>query len=360
MHKCSKCNTVLLPSLEDIKIPYGRISKDGHRLCLELSIEDGISLRKVKKRVKNTFGLELSIDQIWYLIQRTGTKCEMFVTGLNVSSSGVVCYDEDILRKTNGNAVKMTLLDAVYGYAIKEDVKENKSSSTIKSFMIDGLKNTNTFAIVTDCDPKYPKIIKHNFPHVLHQNCVGHFKDIIDDDLRKAAGLNYCKKKDLPEEYLKLKSEIYSIFYSKNRLIAEKSLYCLLERKLGKDKDIDAILMKTKAYFYNLTHFMEDSRIPKTNNILESRYSTMESNYNNNRRFKTTEGAKKYVNCQTLYRDTHVIEERTYINTSPYGRAGFDHHGKDWLNLIGFGDNISNAVSSCFEGVVSKITHIIP
>ncbi len=41
---------------------------------------------------------------------------------------------------------------------------------------------------------------------------------------------------------------------------------------------------------------MEDRRIPKTNNILESRYSTTESNYNNNRRFKTVEGANKIFN----------------------------------------------------------------
>ncbi len=43
----------------------------------------------------------------------------------------------------------------------------------------------------------------------------------IDDDLRKAAGLKYKKKKELPEDYKKLKGEIYSVFSSKNRSNAE-------------------------------------------------------------------------------------------------------------------------------------------
>ncbi len=44
---------------------------------------------------------------------------------------------------------------------------------------------------------------------------------------------------------------------------------------------------------------MEDFKIPKTNNNLESRYSTMEPNYRKNRRFKSLEGAANYSNCQT-------------------------------------------------------------
>jgi len=109
--------------------------------------------------------------------------------------------------------------------------------------------------------------------------CVGHFNDIVDDDIRIAAGLNYSKKKELPKEYQKLKGEIHYIFSSKSRIIAEKKLYSLMERELGKDEAIDELLMKTKAYFPNLTHFMDDVRIPKTNNKLESWYSTMEANY---------------------------------------------------------------------------------
>jgi hypothetical protein len=60
MHICSECRTVFLPSLNYLKIPYGRITKDGQRYLLELTIEDGLSLRKAKRRLKNTFGVSTS------------------------------------------------------------------------------------------------------------------------------------------------------------------------------------------------------------------------------------------------------------------------------------------------------------
>ncbi len=355
MHICNKCSTIFLPSLECLKIPYGRITKDGQRFLLELTIEDGISLRKAKRRLKNTFGFEISVDRLWYLIQSTGKKCNEKTNEIVVNFSGIVCYDEDIIRKTDKNAAKMTLLDAVYAYAIKEEVRENKQSDTIKSFMVEGLKNKPVQAIVTDFDPKYSEIIKNNFQGARHQYCVGHFNDIIDDDLRKAAGLMYKKKKELPEDYKKLKGEIYSVFSSKNRLIAEKKLYRLFQDRFGKDKAVDELLLKTKSNFYNLTHFMEDRRIPKTNNILESRYSTTESNYNNNRRFKTVDGANNYCNCQTIFRNFHKIEEGTYVNSSPYSRAGMVHGNDDWLNIIEFGDKIFNFIKSVENGILGKL-----
>jgi len=238
MHICSECQTVFLPSLKYLKIPYGRITKDGQRYLLELTIEDGLSLRKAKRRLKNTFGLEIYISRLWYLIQSTGIKSNEKtneLTDSGIKFSGIVCYDEKILRKTVKNVVKMTVLDAIYGYAIKEDVKENKKSKTIGSFLIDALEDKPILAIVTDCDPKYPDIVKNNFPDAQLQLCVGHFNDIVDDDIRIAAGLNYSKKKELPKEYQKLKGEIHYIFSSKSRIIAEKKLYSLMERELGKD-----------------------------------------------------------------------------------------------------------------------------
>ena len=359
MHICSECQTVILPSLECLKIPYGRIMKDGQRYLLELTIEDGLSLRKAKRRLKNTFGFEIDISRLWYLIQSTGIKCNKQTNELTNSGilnfSGIVAYDEDILRKVGNNVVKMTAFDAVYGYALQEDVKENKKSDTIESFLVDALEDKPVHAIVTDCDLKYPDIIKKNFPNAVHQLCVGHFNDIIDDDIRKAAGLNYGKKKELPKEYQKFKGEIHFIFHSKNRVIAEKKLYSLMQRELGKDTAIDDILMKVKAYFCNLTHFMDDGRIPNTNNKLESWYSTMEPNYNNNRRFKSIDGASNYSSCQTLFRNFYKIAEGTYVNSSPYSRAGLDHGEDDWLNIMGFGDKIYKLIKTIDKAILSKI-----
>jgi predicted transcriptional regulator YdeE len=355
MHICNKCVITILPSLECLKIPFGRITKDGQRYLLELTIEDGLSLRKATRRLKNTFGLEISIDRLWYLIQTTGKKCEEFTQELDIKLSGVFCYDEDVLRKTENNVYKMTLLDAVTGYAFKEGVRENKQSKMIESFIVEGLKDKKVDAIVTDFDPKYSPIIKTNFPDAHHQLCVGHFNNIIDGDLRMAAGLKYGKKKELPDEFKKIKGKSYYVFSSKNRLIAEERLYSVFQEEYGKNPEIDAILLKIKANFYNLTHFMGDCRIPKTNNFLESRYSTTESNYNNNRRFKSLDGANNYSNCQTVFRNFHTIEEGTYVGSSPVSRTGFKQGDDDWLNIMEFGDKIFNYIKSFEKNVLSKL-----
>ncbi len=52
----------------------------------------------------------------------------------------------------------MTALDAVFAYALKEEVRENKQSDTIESFFNEALKNTPLQAIITDFDPKYDNI----------------------------------------------------------------------------------------------------------------------------------------------------------------------------------------------------------
>ena len=355
MHICNECVTTFLPSLECLKIPFGRITKDGQRYLLELTIEDGLSLRKAKRRLKNTFGLEISIDRLWYLLQSTGKKCEEFTEELGIKLSGFFCYDEDVLRKTVKNAYKMTILDTVTGYAFEEKVKENKQSDTIEKFLVEGLKDKKVYAIVTDFDPKYDPIIKTNFTDALHQLCVGHFNNIIDGDLRMAAGLKYGKKKELPDEFKKVKGKSYYVFSSKNRLIAEQRLYSVFQAEYGKHPEIDAILLKIKASFYNLTHFMGDCRIPKTNNLLESRYSTTEANYNNNRRFKSLDGANNYSNCQTVFRNFHKIEEGTYVGSSPVSRTGYEQGNDDWLNIMKFGDKIFNYIKSFEMNVLSKL-----
>ena len=62
----------------------------------------------------------------------------------------------------------------------------------------------------------------------------------------------------------------------------------------------------------------------------------MEPNHRNNRRFKSLEGASNYSNCLILPRNLYRIEEGTYVNSSPYSRAGLDYKDDDWLNLIVF------------------------
>ncbi|MCD4844671.1 MAG: hypothetical protein K8R25_09310 [Methanosarcinales archaeon] len=46
------------------------------------------------------------------------------------------------------------------------------------------------------------------------------------------------------------------------------------------------------------------------------------------------------------------IEEGTYVNSSPYSRAGLDHKDDDWLNLIGF----ENKIFECFGNIKTAIS----
>ena len=36
------------------------------------------------------------------------------------------------------------------------------------------------------------------------------------------------------------------------------------------------------------------------------------------------EGANNYSNCQSLFRNFYKVEEGTYVNSSPYSRAGLN------------------------------------
>jgi hypothetical protein len=68
-------------------------------------------------------------------------------------------------------------------------------------------------------------------------------------------------KKELPDEFKKIKGKSYYVFSSKNRLIAEHRLYRVFQAEYGKNPEIDAILLKIKENFYNLTLktcFMEE------------------------------------------------------------------------------------------------------
>ncbi len=114
------------------------------------------------------------------------------------------------------------------------------------------------------------------------------------------------KRKKLPDKYWKIKS---------------------------KNDKINAIMLKTKEYFYNLIHLMEDFNIPKINNNLENIYSTMEPNYRNNGQFKPFESAINHSNCQILFKNFYKIEEEIYATSSPYSRAGLNHKDDDWSNI---------------------------
>jgi hypothetical protein len=77
--------------------------------------------------------------------------------------------------------------------------------------------------------------------------------------------------------------------------------------------------------------------------------------YNNNRRFKSLDGANNYSNCQTVFRNFHKIEEGTFVGSSPCSRAGFEQNDHDWLNIMGFGDKIFNYILSFEKAVMSKL-----
>ncbi len=84
----------------------------------------------------------------------------------------------------------------------------------------------------------------------------------------------------------------------------------------------------------------------------------MEPNYRNNRRFKSLEGACNYSNCQTLFRNLYRIEKGTYVNSSPYSRAGLYHKDYDWLNLIGFGNKIFEYFGNIKTDISKKLIDI--
>ena len=296
----------------------------------------GTTLRKIRDFFEWLTGIRPSHEIIRQWVNEIGEEYQKNRTV--TAGSGIYNYDEQYLRIIGVKYYRLAFLDAITGETINEMVVKELSKEIIKDFLIQSLKGKNVLAVITDGVPQYDEILKVIARElglekkILHQLCTFHalknFSKAIQDaikDIKK-------RKLEYTTDYKNLKNTIKLTFNLDNKEAIKKYLKRLPEGpqkaflKIINDKDITR---KEKArnifdYIYrwlpsyhpsisnqilwihnhwdNLTHFYENSLIPKTNNNIEQHFANTNSRIVK-RTFKTPSGLENYLFAMAAYKN---------------------------------------------------------
>ncbi len=91
--------------------------------------------------------------------------------------SGIYCYDEQYLRIKGRRHYRLTIVDAVSGEVVNEQVVKDRTDENIKNFLVTSLSGKKVLVIVSDGDPDYDNILievqreLNLVEDILHQLC---------------------------------------------------------------------------------------------------------------------------------------------------------------------------------------------
>lgn len=98
----------------------------------------------------------------------------------------VVHYDEQHPKKGRQQHYRLTLICAITGNVIADELFDEKDASTVKSFLEKHLDATKETVIITDDCPWYPNVFKEIWgDKVSHQLCILHLNKLIVGDCGK-------------------------------------------------------------------------------------------------------------------------------------------------------------------------------
>jgi transposase-like protein len=184
--------------------------------------------------------------------------------------TGYYCYDEQYIKIDGRKSYRLTLFDALLNIPIAEEIAKKIDYTTVYNFLKSVLADKPLITITTDHKRMYNGIIEKL--GALHQLCIFHLFKMIGKDVYdrlKSKTVSYRTKIKLYIYFTKIK-EIFRTYHFD---IATERLYELLEEY----DNIPHILQKwiqkkIIPHFEQLTEFMRDGLIPKTNNPVENYY----------------------------------------------------------------------------------------
>jgi len=280
---CKMCRKTFEPSLDKFVKKHQRVSQEIQAFAVTTYRDCKLSGSETAELCQELYGVRISESTVRRWSKKYSEEpVENLVEEEEKEPSNIYNMDEQRILINGKEHWRYIVIDNNRN-VICDEVRENRKSEAITDVMIKYLANRDVYCIVTDMDKKYRSAIeklreeiarRKNRPvksvKIKHQLCVFHLFKEVNRVLKECGGL-YRKK--LHPEYEKLRKEIYSIFYSENREIAWEKLKSITNRS-GYPREIRKLLEKIANNFEDLTHYMEDRKIPMTNNNAELYFRT--------------------------------------------------------------------------------------
>jgi len=261
----------------------------------------------------------------------------------------IVHYDEQHPKMGRTQKFRLTLLDGVTGRPIADELYDDKSPETIKTFLEAYLDPTKQTFVVTDLYSSYPGVFGKFFgENLIHQLCLLHLNKLIvgdfpkhgtvEQELMKYRMLNIFYNRDAEieilegmvkeEKMMRLKGDVkYMAWLKSNMSIFRQFVH---ERELKRRRDgenleqrpffgavnafatlmveIDSLeafvqkrLRMIKKNWKHLTEFYFIEDAPATNNSIENYYSTSLKTHRK-KQLRTERGIKNQMKLSAMKR----------------------------------------------------------
>ena len=172
----------------------------------------------------------------------------------------IVHYDEQHPKMGRTQKFRLTLLDGVTGRPIADELYDNKSPETIKTFIEAHLDPTRKTFVVTDLYSSYPGVFGKFFgENLIHQLCLLHLNKLIVGD--------FPKHGTIEQELIKYR--LLNIFYNRDAEIEVIEEMAKEERivRLKGDAEYGAWLKSSISIFRQFVHECELGRRRKEENL---------------------------------------------------------------------------------------------
>jgi len=286
---CNHCHKYPKVQLKGIVDKYKKISnefKDKIRAKMRTGRK---SLRKTSEDFK-VDDATVSHQTVLNLVNEVTTNEIVFDVD---ELSGFIEYDEQFLNIGGEDLPKAQLLDAITNQTIAIIIMDAATSKNIKNFIGDHIPENKRKCLITDHAPAYISVVE-DLEFEKQQLCIVHFNRIIDrkvQELKKSKKYTEKEMKDIK----KYANRIKSIFLADNK----KDFIYRLNRFFKKWADVpepikDFYNKKVVKDMHKLTHHLFDSRIPRSTNLIEGKFSSAQKEHEK-KMFNTVKGCLSYL-----------------------------------------------------------------
>ncbi len=160
----------------------------------------------------------------------------------------IVHYDEQHPKKSRHQYYRLTLIDAISGNVIADELYNDKEKETVGGFLTSHLAVSKELIIITDGCPWYPDLFKELWGNkVNHQMCILHLNKLICNDCGNLPSIQ-----DMYNTYTLL-----DIFYDRQKELDFLQVLLAEERKIGPNNNW---LKKARKRFNCFVRNLENKR----------------------------------------------------------------------------------------------------